>query len=67
MIGSGVVPEAAAHLTRFVNRIMPSDASDATRGQYKSRQDAQECGFARAVCTQERQRLTFVNFERNAG
>jgi len=65
LIGTGVVAERAANGTGRRDRIMASDGGVAGGGKKKRGEDAEESGFAGAVCAEERDGFAVTEFERD--
>jgi hypothetical protein len=66
-IAAGMVAKLAANGTRLAERVVAGYASGTARGKKKSRQDAQEAGFASAIRSEQADRFAFANFKGDSG
>ncbi len=65
LVGAGVVTERAADGTGRRDRVMSRDGGMAGGGKKKRGEDAEESGFAGAVCAEERDGFAVAEFERD--
>src|SRR5690349_19711399 len=65
LVGTGVVTERAADGTWSRHGVMAGDGGMAGGGKKKRGEDAEESGFAGAVCAEERDGFAVTQFERD--
>jgi hypothetical protein len=66
-VAAGVIAELASNGARIENGIVPGDLRPAAGGEKQRGENAEERGFARAVCAEQRQRFARTHFEGNSG
>jgi hypothetical protein len=66
-VAPGVIPELAADAARVEDGIVSCDLRAALRGEEQCGENPEERGFARAVCSQQRQRFARTDVEGNPG
>ncbi len=66
-IAAGVITKLAANGGRIENGIVARDLRAAVGGEQQRGENAEERGFARAICAQQRQRFAGTHFEGNPG
>ena len=66
-VAAGVIAELASNGARIENGIVPGDLRATAGGEKQRGENAEERGFARAVCAEQRQRFPGTHFERNPG
>ena len=66
-VAAGVIAELASNGARIENDIMSGDLRAAAGGKQERGENAEERGFARAVCAEQRQRFAGTHFEGKPG
>ena len=66
-VAAGVIAELASNGARIEDGIVPGDLRPAAGGEKQRGENAEERGFARAVCAQQRQRFARTDVEGNPG
>ena len=66
-VATGMIADLAANGARLENGIVPGDLRAAAGGEKQRGENAEERGFARAVCAEQRQRFAGTHFEGKPG
>ena len=67
VVRARMITQVPANIARLVDGVVSRDARVAASGDKKRCKNSQKCRFACSVGAQERQRLSFANFERHTG